>query len=201
MAIWSRLQEHTEQILSTPFFPALLIDGQEYDFSHLDPFSIHIDSRKAGKILDVRVKFTTHCFTMKHSQEMHLPGHPILKDQGGRERLFCSIRYRLSHDLPALIEEFCHGKISVWQTSTHRNWSHSVKIEDPGGPYHIFFELRKAQHDDPRIKQDLDLTVESAYHEDPLKGPPALRGKMRFDILCGKVYLREPTATQKGGRR
>lgn len=187
--------------MSNPYFPPLEIAGQTYEFAHLEPFSIYLDSKKAGKELNVRVRFTNHCFTQGYDEYLHEPGYPILQDQGGRDRLFCSTRYRLSHGLPAIIQELSDGRTNVWQTSSLRNWAHSVRIEDPCGPYYVFFELRRPQRRHPRIKQDLDLTVESAYHEDPSKGPPALRGKMRFNILCGKVYKGEPVATQKGGKR
>ncbi|REC93389.1 hypothetical protein C8D72_3435 [Kushneria indalinina DSM 14324] len=187
--------------MSTPFFDPLEIAGQTYDLGHLDPFSIYIDSRKAGKVLNVRIRFTCHCFTMGYDTALHQTGHPILKDQGGRDRLFCSTRYRLSHGLPAIIAALSDGQTNVRQTSALRNWAHTVKIEDPQGPYYIFFELRRAAKRGQRVKQDLDLTIESAYHQDPEKEEPALRGKMRFDILCGKIYKGEPVATQTGGKR
>lgn len=187
--------------MNAPYFEPLTIADQTYDLGHLEPFSINVDSKKAGKVLNVRVRFTCHCYTVGFKEELHQPGHPVLKDMGGRERLFCPIRYRLSFDLPAIVQGLQDGRANVKQTTRLRNWAHSLVIEDPQGPYHVFFEVRRAAKHGNRIKQDLDLTVESAYHEDPTMGPPALRGNMRFNILCGKVYRGEPVATQKGGRR
>lgn len=187
--------------MSNPYFQPLQINNQTFEFDHLEPFSIYVNSKKAGKVLNIRVKFTCHCFTQGYDSSLHLPGQPVLKDPGGRDRLFCPIRYRLSYGLPEIINALSDGRTNVWQTAALRNWAHSVRIDDPSGPYYMFFELRRTSKGGSKIKQDLDLTVESAYHDDPLKGSPALRGKMRFDILCGKVYKREPVATQKGGKR
>ena len=184
-----------------PYFQPLLIVDDMYEFGHLEPFSIYVDSKKAGKVVNVRVTFTCHCFTVAYEESRHEPGHPIIKDQGGRDRLFCPTRYRLSHYLPEVLAALADGKDNVWQTSALRNWAHTVKIEEPSGPYYVFFELRRARKDGSRVKQDLDLVVESAYPDDPEKGSPAFRGKMRFNILCGKIYRNEPVATQKGGKR
>jgi hypothetical protein len=48
-----------------------------------------------------------------------------------------------------------------------------------------------------RDRQDLNLVVESAYHQDPTRAEPAVRGAMGFILLCGKVYKGEPIATRR----
>ncbi|WLH15539.1 hypothetical protein PSH58_21845 [Pseudomonas hefeiensis] len=57
---------------------------------------------------------------------------------------------------------------------------------------HMFFEIRRAAKDKP---QDLNLVVESAYHQ--TDKPPRLLGRMGFILLCGKIHMRQPTSTKR----
>jgi hypothetical protein len=111
-------------------------------------------------------------------------------------RSSCPIRYHISARLPGMIVALSHPRSTVVQTARERNWLHSVSIDEPQGKYHIFFELRRAATGD-RERQDLNLVVESAYHQDPSRGQPAVRGAMGFILLCGKVYRGEPIATRR----
>lgn len=180
--------------MTAPYFKPLDIGGRIIDLAHLEPFCLEIDSKLAKKVLRVHVTFTNHCFTKAYAPETHPPGEIIIDQDKPRPRTFCPVRYRLSHDLPAVIKRLNHPKAAVWQTSRERNWSHSITIEDPAGPYHVFFEVRRASNHQ-RQWQDLNLVVESAYHE--TETPPDLLGSMGFLLLCGKVYLRLPTATKR----
>lgn len=122
----------------------------------------------------------------------HPAGEPVLSDSAGRPRTFCAIRYRLSLGLPVVIQGLNHPQSKVRETAALRNWAYSLTIQDPAGPYHIFFEIRRAAREKP---QDLNLVVESAYHQ--TEQPPRLLGKMSFMLLCGKVYLRQPSSTRR----
>jgi len=179
----------------TAYFPALAIGGQTYDFTHLEPFTFTISSQLAKRDLRVHVTFSNHCFTQGYDAVTHPAGEPIIPD-GKRQRTFCPIRYRLSQNLPAVIwQRLTHPKAKVWETSAERNWCFSITVEDPSGPYHVFFEVRRAAHE-KRQWQELNLVVESAYHEGK-GGGPNLKGSMAFALLCAKVYLRQPTATKR----
>ena len=182
--------------MSAPYFLPICIGDETFDFSHLEPFTLDVDSEKAGRTLVVHVRFTAHCFTKGYSAETHPDGEPILRDHGGRERTFCRTRYALSSKLRGLIESLAYPRVKVWQTAERRNWAHSVTVDTPKGPYHVFFELRKAPGG-CQYKQDLNLVVESAYPEDPALGKPNLLGNMAFVLLCGKVFLRESVATRR----
>jgi hypothetical protein len=182
--------------MSTPYHAPLIIGGQTYGFSHLDPFQMCVDSTKAGKRLRIHVRFMSHCFTEKYDAACHLAGDPILHDTAGRPRSFCRIRYGISARLPEMILALNHPRATVIQTARGRNWLHSVSIVEPQGKYHVFFELRCAAAAD-RERQDLNLVVESAYHQDPSRSEPAVRGAMGFILLCGKVYKGEPIATRR----
>lgn len=179
----------------TAYFPPLTIGGQNYDFAHLEPFTFTIFSQLAKRDLRVHVTFSNHCFTRGYDAATHPAGEPIILDGARRQRTFCSIRYRLSQVLPTLIQGLNHPKAKIWETSAERNWCYSITIEDPSGPYHVFFEVRRASQE-KRQWQDLNLVVESAYHEAD-GGGPSLKGSMAFVLLCGKVFLRQPTATKR----
>ena len=178
----------------TAYFSALTIGGQTYDFTHLEPFTFTITSQLAKRDLRVHVTFSNHCFTRGYEPATHPVGEPIIPD-GRRQRTFCPIRYRLSLALPDIIQGLMHPKAKVWETAAERNWCFSITVEDPDGPYHVFFEVRRSGQD-KRQWQELNLVVESAYHEGDVGGP-ALKGSMAFALLCGKVYLRQPTATKR----
>jgi hypothetical protein len=182
--------------MSPPYHAPLIIGEQTYAFPHLEPFQMHVESTRVGKRLRIHVRFMSHCFTEKYDVARHPTGEPIIHDTAGRPRSFCPIRYRISARLPEIIAALNHPRATVIQTARERNWLHSVSIDEPLGKYHIFFELRRAAVAD-RDRQDLNLVVESAYHQDPTRAEPAVRGTMGFILLCGKVYKGEPIATRR----
>jgi len=182
--------------VSKPYFQPIIIGEELFDLSHLEPFSFQVESKLAQKMLTVHVTLSNHCFSKKYKPESHPPGEPILDPGSQRPRTFCRTRHRLSKQLPELILSLNHPKCKVRQSKALRNWSYTIRIEDPAGPYYVFFEISKAVQPG-RQKQDLNLVVESAYHDDPNEPDPVLLGDMAFLILCGKTYLRQPVATKR----
>ena len=154
------------------------------------------NSIKAAKELKIRVRFMTHCFSRKYDPATHPEDDPIVRDAAGRLRSFCPIRYELSFRLPGLIRALNHPKAAVTQTARARNWLHTVTIDEGGGKYRIFFELRRAAAE-TNHREDLNLVVESAYRQDTDRREPAVRGSMGFILLCGKTYVGEPIATRR----
>jgi len=175
------------------YFPTLVIANERIDLSHLAPFTFIVDSRLAKRKLRVHVTFSNHCFSRGY--ECGADDQTIIEMGSSRPRMFCPIRYRLSRQLPQLIEALNHPQAKVWETSAERNWCYSITIDAPEGPYHVFFEVRRASKE-RRQWQDLHLVVESAYHQDDKPGPN-LKGSMGFILLCGKVYLGQPVATKR----
>lgn len=84
-------------------------------------------------------------------------------------------------------------RTKVNQTVMRRNWAYVVRLEDAQVPYYVFFELERARKNTP---DDLQLFVESAYRLTEGFKQPQLRGRMGFQLLCGKVYLRERVFTR-----
>lgn len=178
------------------YFESVVVEGEEFVLDHLEPFTFSVESERAKKTLRIHVTFSNHCFTRSHDPETDVQDVPIFRDHKGRPRVFCQTRYRLSLALPVLIKGLGEPRVRVVETATQRNWVYSIRVEDPTGPYHIFFEVRRAGKE-YRAREDLRLVVESAYHQEPGQLPPKLRGAMAFVLLCGKVYLGQPTSTQR----
>lgn len=180
--------------MARPYFPPVAVEGELIDFAHLEPFSLEVESGLAKKTLRMHVTFSNHCFTKRCLDAMPDPRQPIFDGTTDRPRAFCPVRYRLSRKLPSVIHALNHPKAKVWQTSSRRNWAYSMTVEDPKGPYHVFFEVRRPGGD-RRQSQDLNLVVESAYHQ--TERAPVLLGSIGFVLLCGKVYLGHPVATKR----
>jgi hypothetical protein len=181
---------------SKPYFAPLTIRGQEYSLAHLDPFKVMVDSRAVGRLVSVHVRFTTHCFTEGFDPEVHPADESVIVDEGSRHRVFCQVRYGLSAHLPAAIQGLNHAQAKVCQTGAGRNWLHSATVQGHDGPYHIFFEVRRAPQERRRM-QDIELTVESAYPQGEGSPAPVTIGRMGFIALVGNVFLRKPVATRR----
>lgn len=182
--------------MTNPYFAPLVISGNVVNLSHLEPFTFSFQSVSANnKQLRVHVTFSNHCFTQGYSVGMlNSSGGPILKDEGGRDRLFCPIRYQLSTQLPSVIHSLNAPQMKVRQTKQERNWVHSITIPDPAGPYHMFFRLKKTQQEH-RTWRELDMRIESAYHQQG--AAPDTIGRVGFWALCSNVYLGKPIATKR----
>lgn len=179
-----------------PYHRPLTIAGQIYDFPHLEPFQLTVVSQKVGRPLRIHVRFTTHCFSENFDPAAHPQSVFTFPDAGRRPRVFSLVRYDLSKQLPGALQQLNHPKAQVRQTTQRRNWLHSIMVSSPAGPYHVFFELRRAPADEREL-QDLNLTVESAYPQDPTKPAPGVLGQIGFLLLAGKIYKGEPTATRR----
>lgn len=177
-----------------PYFNPVTIGDTVYDLSHLNPFKIIFTSKMAKKEIRVHVSFTNHAFTKSYVADLDLDDYPLFDQETERPRIFCPIRYRLSKDLSKLIKGLNNEKSKVKQTSAARNWAHSITIEDPNGPYHIFFEIRKSSNEKKKL-QDINMVVESAYHENDK--PPVFLGRMGFQMLCSKIYMNKPVSTKR----
>jgi hypothetical protein len=148
------------------------------------------DSNNANKKLVINVVFTNHCFTRSYKHGEPINGMRLFDISTKRPRIFCPIRYRLSTELPRMIRDMNNGTVKVRETIARRNFVHSLKIEDPSGPYHIFIDVKK---ENGKV-YDLKMFIESAYHEDT---PPRTLGRIGFHILCTNKYLNKKTSTKR----
>lgn len=165
----------------------IIYDGKVMPIGHLAPKMVACPCAQIGRDLAIKVIFANHCYTVAFSATEHSADQIILYNSPGRPRVFCPIRYGLSHRLPDLIEKLPSQK--VHQTTQTRNYVYVVPLKVKDQVYEIYFMLQRAQAED---KADLRLTVESAY---PVEAPPALPKRpasIRFIVLAHKVLTNQP---------
>ncbi|WP_418115810.1 heat-shock protein (plasmid) [Xanthomonas oryzae pv. oryzae] len=185
--------------MRTEYFPPVVVNGQRVDLSHLDPLTITFESLKVGKALRVAVTFTNHCFSASYGEIPHPPGDAVIRDGGGggKMRTFCPTRYRLSKVLPDLIRSMPEKKVILAAHET--TWVHTLTINDPSGLYHLFLTIKRSSKE-KRTWQDVDVIVESAYHE--TRNAPTTTGSWRpFVVVCGEAYLANPHKPNKRRHR
>lgn len=182
--------------LNEPFFPPLCIDGVTYDFLHLEPFTMRFTSERANRQLRINVRFSNHCFSYSPTNEEERKAPYQLFDHNEKERVFCPVRYKLSLKLPNIVRSLNNQRCKVYQTAAKRNFNYSLQVDDPKGPYHLFFEVSKATGKSSQM-QDVNMFVESAYHEEPIGNSPNLLGKIGFHVLCTNIYLKKPVSTKR----
>ena len=146
--------------LAIPVKP-VIHDGNEVSIDHLAPMTIRCPCKSIGRELLIDVDFANHCYTEKFVEGVHEIEQIILTEAEDRHRVFCPIRYELSHQLPDLITALPSFK--VHQTSQTRNYVYIVPLRIKNKPYEIYFMLQRGASDSPA---DLRLTVESAYIAD-----------------------------------
>lgn len=182
--------------MRTEYFPRVVVNGQRLDLSHLDPLTITFESRKVGKVLRVAVTFSNHCFSVSYAKAPQQPPDAVIAD-GRKMRAFCPTRYRLSRMLPELIRSLPTKKVIL--AAHESTWVHSLTIEDPDGPYHLFLTIKRSARE-KRTWQDVDVIVESAYHQ--TRDAPITTGSWRpFVIVCAEAYLGHPQRPSKRRRR
>lgn len=162
-------------------------DGKEISIDHLAPMTIVCPCEFMDRELLIDVSFANHCYTEKFVEGVHKIEQIILTEAKDRHRIFCPIRYELSHQLPALLSALPSSK--VHQTSQQRNYVYVVPLEVQGKPYEIYFMLQRAASD---AAADLRLTVESAYVDEDGSNFRRRPNKIRFVILAQKILANQP---------
>jgi hypothetical protein len=183
--------------LRKEYFSPVWVGGRRVALSHLDPFTMNLQSEKLGKLLRVAVTFSTHCFSETRGKIPHPDGDTVIDHDTAKPRTFCPIRYELSKQLPDIVRGLETKTITL--TSFQRNWVHTLLIERPEGPYHVFLEIQRAPRE-RRTWQDLEVVIESAYHQ--TDKPPAVSGSPRaFMVVCADIYAPPPQRPQRKRRR
>ncbi|HHF3888315.1 TPA: hypothetical protein ACPOXY_001824 [Haemophilus influenzae] len=165
------------------YFDDVIADGITYSLEHLNPFYLKFFGEKISKEITLKILYSDHCFTARKN-----------KSDSNSERCFNLERYELSKLLPELIEKMNNGSVQVFQTSARRNFAYVVKTTLHDKDYNIFFEVRKRNTSNPDC--DLVMRIESAYVFDEGKSLE-YTGKIRFLILCQKIYLGEKIQCRK----
>jgi hypothetical protein len=133
-------------------FGKKIIDGIEYDLTHLDSAVIDIAAKSDPTVsFRVLVTYGLHCFARE--ERAGDPAHHII-EYGSDRRCFCPIRTELSKRLPGLIRR---ASTELAYFSDGRNMLILEDVE--GGPYAVFFNVEPAG----QKSLDVILFVASAY--------------------------------------
>ena len=181
-----------------PYFLPAPFAGQIFDLGHLEPVVIKTESAKLNREIVTSCRFTTHVWSRVPTEGDE---GPFIKDEGGRDRIFCPDRYKLSFHLAAVMGNLANPNLKVWQTAAERNWLHRAEVtldlDGEATPYEIFFAVKRSHHRDPH---DIDMIVESAYAFDPAREPKVLGRMSIVGVLTATLSGNKPH-TQKGGRK
>lgn len=158
----------------------LKVEEVELDFSHLEPLELICvtESRPGGARISVR--FSNHCFSEAHDAEKHA-GQVVIAD-GGKQRAFCPVRYKLSLGLPDLVKALPESHVYLTPEANFVR----VQIAEEG-EYRMYFNIRKAGADG----FDLRMYVESAYRPDEDVLATHRMQKVRFKVLVDKLLKNE----------
>jgi hypothetical protein len=160
--------------------------GEVVSIAHLAEDEIRCPCESINRELVIKVTYKNHCYTEVWNQEKHTREEILLYDSPDRPRAFCPIRYKLSFELPKLINEL--QKKRVYQTPEARNYVYVVSLTISNQIYEIYFMLQRAQSGD---RADLRLTVESAYADTELPVTKKRPRAIRFLILAQKVLMKQ----------
>lgn len=166
------------------------IGGVSLDLAHLEPRGLTLPVRNLGRDLTVDVRFTNHCFTVAFEEGVHDRAALIWDHK--RPRAYDRERHELSRGLPAMVDALPGSAVHL--TRSDRNYVYFAAVTTPAGQhYPMFFGLRRSPAGAPR---DLALVVESAYPV--LDRQAVLQGatKIRFEVLCAKVFRGEQVRPQ-----
>lgn len=164
----------------------IIYEGVEQSIEHLAPVKITCPCQDIERDLNIQVSFSSHCYTKAYDPECHDKEEIVVHEASDRARVFCPIRYELSHRLGGIVANLPQRK--VYQTPETRNYVYAVPLDIEGQNYEVYFMLQRAEK---IAKIDLRMMVESAYPVDtpsPVKSRP---GKIRFPVLAYKVFARK----------
>jgi hypothetical protein len=165
----------------------IIFERREVSISHLAQMPISCWCDQLDHSISISVKFSHHCFTEAFDASRHDRQQIVLYERGGRARIFCPIRHKLSFRLPDIVKGLPDQR--VYQTPQSRNYVYVVPTDISGQTYNIFFMLQRADGD---LFADLRMTVESAYPSDGSGTRSKRPNSIRFKVLAYKVLRREP---------
>jgi hypothetical protein len=157
-------------------------DGQVYSLTHLHPHRFTLKfAAWAGypaRDVEIRVGYSSHPFTTR-CPDGTAPHAPYSKPHD--PRVFCRERYRLSHQLPKIIESI---ETRRCYATSFRNYFilDTLDVLPANTEYRVFFNTKQTAPDSMR------LFVESAYAANPSKLPHGVqRESLMFRALVSKT--------------
>lgn len=174
------------------------ISGVETSFDHLRPFDMQLVRAARRDLPEMRIDvvFDCHVVTEGHDEARHdfeVDSPHVWLDAGNRLRVFHSLRFQLSKDLPTLIRGLLDGKTKCYGT-TRKNymvWKPQGAGLD-GSHYQVFFDMYRTNGPMPRLM----MYVQSAYLKDrPLR--TQRENTLVFATLCASLMGLIPAKTAK----
>lgn len=161
------------------------IDGVTLDLAHLEPRTLILSSQKLSRELQIKIRFSNHCFTCKFKDGLHAASQLIMDHK--QRRAYDAERHHLSFRLPGIVDNLPSAAVHL--TPTDRNYVYiaNIAMED-GRQYPMYFNLRRASQ---KHSADLLMFVESAYPVADRRQVLAGTTKISFPILCAKIYRGE----------
>lgn len=144
-----------------------------YDLSHLRTYTTKFarpaQSNKTPEFYGVNISFSHHCFTQRLPAKGGIYDPTLRFDVDGEQRIFDVRRWRLSRNLPTIVESLPTRK--CMQTGRSNYFTVSVIDEDGASvDYEVFFRAWKPG------KGRISLHVESAYVREESYGTSRPKG-------------------------
>lgn len=157
--------------------------GTPVSLSHLEPFEFRCGVAEEPK-RRVFVTFDDHTFTRKVTPE-DSPAHLCFKN-----RVFCPVRYQLSHGLRDIVETFPNVRVyETWERGGYVYFA--AGVVSPDGPYHVFFNVKR--YDFSKKKKGVSMHVLSAYpREAGVYGDGQQPNTVDFARLIENTYMCRP---------
>ena len=155
--------------------PALIVDGEYHDLSHLTAFSVVVPGkgREPGTDLRVLVKFSNHVFTKR---TLHGQSHDT-QDHRGTKRAFDPDRYNLSLRLPGIIAQRLDDDALCFVSKDFGGYENLVMIElENGDTWSIVFCFRP-------LMEGVVMEILS-MHPKPTRRKPKRNHLMYFARKC-----------------
>lgn len=177
-----------------PRWPPFSVDGITYGFEHLVDFTFAC-SDSGGVERKVSVSFTDHVFTRDtvagDRPEDAFPG--CSRTPTGH---LCPVRYRMSSQLPALIERAVGSR--VWMLTGNDRYAQVPVVDNQGAKllYAIIFTLDPVKG----LEHPLRMLIRSAHLCD--RKPPDTFGEVRFPHLVKlRVQKQHPKRNHDRNRK
>ena len=183
--------EHQELVSKHPRFKSRVVNGQEWDFTHLDAFVFKVPITLPPNVamtIDVVVLFSNHCFTRAIHPHEVVASDCIFEDDR-EKRALDRERYELSkrHLLP-IVRQLPSQRIFIADPSRPNYLTFEILqgVDQKPKQYAVFFQVER---DKLRRKRVL-LRIESAYIlEQPTKRLRQAE-KISFGVLLKQAYLK-----------
>ncbi len=187
---FGEIADHQEIVTKHNRFASRWVDGQHWDFTHLEAFVLKVPidlSPNQTMTIDVIVLFSNHCFTRSLST-----GETVAKDwlfNDGREsRVLDRARYDLSKQhLRAIVTQLPLRHIFIADPDR----PNYVTIEVPSNTgqkpaqYAVFFEVER----DKQRKKRVLLRIQTAYVLEQTSKRLQQAKRINFNVLLRRAYL------------